>query len=120
MEAHGTMDTTESNKQDTIPGHEVAELLRRAGRGEVKIVAVGRSWNLVYAGNVTLVIGDYVVVIFNDCDELDYVDSATAPDGRRGELEAWWESHTEPVSLLTEVERMQVVDALRCAPVAQQ
>ncbi len=113
------MSAGDSGKQDTIPGEEIAELFRRAIRREVKIVAPGQSWNDVYAGNVTLRIGEYEVVIFNDCDELDYVDSATAPDGRRGDFDHWWQTQTEPVSLLTEEERMQLEYRLESAPAAE-
>ena len=111
------MRAAKTEAQNSIPGEEIAELFRRAIRREVKIVAVGKSWKDVYAGDVTLRIGDYEVVLFNDCDELDYADSATAPDGRRGEFDQWWEAHAEPVSLLTETECAQLEHRIERAPV---
>ncbi len=112
------MGAAETDKQDTIPGEEIAELFRRTIRREVKIAAVGQSWKDVYAGNVRFRIGGYQVVIFNDCDELDYVDSATAPDGRTGDFDQWWQAQAEPVSLLTGEERMQLEYRLESAPLA--
>ena len=113
------MAAAETGKPDTIPGEEIAELLRQAIRREVRIAAIAKSWQDVYAGDVTLRIGAYEVVIFNDCDELDYVDSATAPDGRHGDFDLWWQTQTEPVSLLTEEERMQLEYRLETAPVIE-
>lgn len=100
-----------------IPGEEIAELFRKTIRREVKIAAVGKSWKDVYAGEVRFRIAGYELVIFNDCNELDYVDSAVAPDGRRGDFDGWWESHTEPVSLLNDHERRRMEDFLERAPV---
>jgi hypothetical protein len=99
----------------TVTGEEIAESFRKALRLEVRITAVGRRWKEVYAGDVTFRVGDYKVVIFNDCNELDYVDSATAPDGRAGEFDAWWISRTEPLSLLNDREKQLLQDLLDSA-----
>jgi hypothetical protein len=112
---------TENNKHvgamaGTVTGEEIAELFRKALRLELRIAAVGQRWKEVYAGNVTFRVGDYKVVIFNDSNELDYVDSATAPDGRAGEFDAWWTSRTEPVSLLSDREKRLLQDLLESAP----
>ncbi|MGH9560026.1 MAG: DUF7693 family protein, partial [Terracidiphilus sp.] len=80
-------------------------------------VALGQSWKEVYAGDVRFRIGEYTVTIFNDCDELDYVDSAIAPDGREGEFDAWWFENIEPVSVLTDLEYQQLENLLEGAPV---
>ena len=100
-----------------VTGLEIAELFRKAIRREVKIVAVGESWNHVYAGDVRFRVGDYTVVIFNDCNELDYVDSAIAPDGRVGDFDSWWDTKTEPVKLLTPLEYQQLENLLEKAPI---
>ena len=102
-----------------IPGAEIVELFRRAIRREVKIVAVGCSWNDVYAGNVYVRIDGYELVIFNDCSQLDYVDKATAPDGRRGDFDEWWLSNTEPVELMSDDEGRQLEFLLENAPVVE-
>lgn len=99
-----------------VTGPELVELFRRAIRREVKIVALGASWKDIYAGDVRFRIGGYTVVIFNDCNELDYVDSAIAPDGREGDFDAWSDANQEPVSLLTELEYQQLENLLERAP----
>lgn len=41
-----------------------------------------RSWDETYAGDVAFVTPcGHTVVVFNDCDEWDYIDSIEAPDG---------------------------------------
>jgi hypothetical protein len=102
-----------------VTGPELVELFRKAIRREVKVVALGASWKQVYAGDVRFRIGDYTVTIFNDCNELDYVDSAIAPDGREGDFEAWANQNLEPVSLLTELEYQQLENLLERAPVEE-
>ncbi len=111
------MSDSPQSPANEVTGPEVVELFRKAVRREVKIVALGASWNDVYAGDVRFRIGDYTVVIFNDCAELDYVDSATAPDGREGDFDAWQNAGAEPVSLLTELEYQQLENLLERAPV---
>lgn len=73
-----------------VSAAEVTELLRRIASGELSLVAVGRTWDEVFAGDVTFRIssGD-VLVVFNDCDEIDYIDSVVMADGRRGDFDEW-------------------------------
>ncbi|MGA2570579.1 MAG: hypothetical protein ABSF23_08680 [Terracidiphilus sp.] len=111
------MSNAPDRQNEKVSGQEILDLFRKAIRGEVKIVALGRSWNDVYAGDVRFRIGDYEVVIFNDCNELDYADSVTAPDGRAGDFDDWWDTDTEPVRLLTEPEYTALEHLLESAPV---
>jgi len=85
----------------SISAQEIAELFRKAIRGESKVVVVGCSWNEAYCGDVKVRIDGYDLVIFNDCDEIDYVDNATAPDGRTCDFESWFEDGIEPIACLT-------------------
>lgn len=96
---------------------EVADQLRRAIRGEVPITLQPHwpTWDDVYAGNVEFVIGDWSVTIFNDCDELDYVDSATAPDGRTGECNEWWLAAHDPLHGFTKEDSEKLTELLRTA-----
>jgi 2,3-bisphosphoglycerate-dependent phosphoglycerate mutase len=107
------------SQPEEVTGAEILELFRKAIRREVKIVVLGKSWKDVYAGDVRFRIGDYLVVIFNDCNELDYADSATAPDGRRGDFDDWSNANAEPVSLLTKLEFQQLENLLESAPVVE-
>jgi hypothetical protein len=85
-----------------VPGAEVAELFRQAIRGElsVKLLYPEHTWKLGYAGYVEFRIGDWRVNIFNDSDELDYCGDVTAPDGREGDIDDWFDSNSEPTDLL--------------------
>ena len=92
-----------------IPGAEIVALFRRVLSGESVIFPDGISWDDVWAGNFHCHIDGYSVVIFNDCGECDYVDSATAPDGRTGDFDSWYDGGDEPVAMLemSEVAKME-------------
>jgi len=74
-----------------ITPEEVAAVLRQVAHGEIPITLVepAHAWTDIYAGDVAFTAGGWRIVIFNDCMQLDYVDSATAPDGRRADFEDW-------------------------------
>ena len=40
------------------------------------------SWDEVHAGDVTFWCDQWKITIFNDCDDIDYTDSFTTPEGR--------------------------------------
>jgi hypothetical protein len=104
-------------KSAFIPGAEIAELFRRALRGEAKIFTVGGSWTEIYAANVEVRIDGYKLAIFNDCNQVDYVDRAIAPDGRESEFDDWWFAHDEPVDLLTDEEQDRLETLMEAAQV---
>lgn len=76
---------------DHLPAEEVRQQMRRALKREVPVrIKFGHeTWKSTYAGEVHFMFGDWEIVIFNDCDSFDYVDSATAPDGRHGDYDSW-------------------------------
>ena len=102
---------------NTIPEEEIAELFRKAIRGETKVVAVGFSWNSAGCGNARVRIDGYDLVIFNDCQELDYVDSVTAPDGRTGDFDDWLNG---PVAFLNPDEQELMERILESAEVVDE
>jgi hypothetical protein len=58
---------------------DVLEVLRAVDRGEIILESVEQ----VYSGNRTYKTNTgWVLVVFIDCNDWDYLDSATAPDGR--------------------------------------
>jgi hypothetical protein len=111
------MTTPEQKNEGKIPGQEIAELFRRALRREVKIFTVGGSWTEIYASNVDVRIDGCKLVIFNDCNQVDYVDHAIAPDGREADFDDWWFAHEEPVDLLTDQEQTRLETLMEEAPV---
>jgi hypothetical protein len=74
-----------------VSEEEIVAVLDAADRGELTIAYdVQKSdtehalavWDHVYAGNVAFRLGNgWIVVVFNDCDEWDYIDSIILPDG---------------------------------------
>lgn len=107
-----------------IEALEVANVLRQALRGEIAVRLLGdQSWKDMYCGNLVFMFGDWQIVIFNDCIDLDYVDSVIAPDGRTAEYEDWFdrEDHcgADPVDLLGATEGNALLSILEsCAPEA--
>lgn len=73
---------------------EAVNILRRIGRGKVKVVLDGADWHSVHAGNVCFKVEGWEIVIFNDCDSFDYMDHMIAPDGRSMEFEDWCPEET--------------------------
>lgn len=99
--------------EGTMPGREIAELFRKVISGTAAIEPDGESWDEVYAGNFGCTIDGYELTIFNDCDSVDYVDSATSPDGREGDFDSWFHAKEEPVSLLSDEEIDSLAAALK-------
>lgn len=98
-----------------IPATEIADLLRKVIRGENRIVLLGRSWQDNCWLTAHANIDGYKLSIQNDCNYLEYIVSAVAPDGRRYQL--WSDEDEEPVSLLTSEEVAQIERLLRTAKV---
>lgn len=66
-----------------ITDQEMADYLRRLIRGDVTWKVVGTPWSMIYMGDVEFVTSDgWRITAFNDVGRLDYVFSATSPDGK--------------------------------------
>lgn len=89
-----------SDKPQVTQG-EVVAIFRSvlAGESEARL-EFPDAWNYIYAGDVDVFVDGWRIVIFNDCAELDYVDSATAPDGRTADYDDWGFDRN-PIALLT-------------------
>ncbi|HYD26939.1 DUF7693 family protein [Brevundimonas sp.] len=103
-----------------VSREEAVAQVRAMATGDVTFT-LERSWADVFCGNVVARLANgWTVEIFNDCDDLDYVDVVVAPDGRRSTFEDWlgpddggrdrfWEAST----CLSEGEYRQLLQALR-------
>ncbi|MBB5414039.1 DUF7693 family protein [Paraburkholderia atlantica] len=104
----------------SIPAEEVAEVFRRAIRGEIAVKLLGdEAWNDVFCGDVEFMFGDWHITVFNDVLEFDYVDNVKAPDGRTAEYDDWFHSGAgdDPVDLLAPSELSALEDLVdRLAP----
>lgn len=74
-----------------VLSNEVKDLLFKVGNGEIKpkLFMPNVSWNDVWAGDVGFMVDGWKVIIFNDCDSFDYIDSVVSPDGREGCFDDW-------------------------------
>ena len=69
-----------------IPADEVAAFYAAITSGEIVLVA-SRDPQVVYASNVEYRASNgWVIVVFNDANEFDYIDHITSPDGREIDL----------------------------------
>ncbi len=58
--------------------------------------------------------GRWLIQIFNDCAEVDYVDRALAPDGRSGDFDSWCAEPGDlwPLQLLTDEEESRLEEMI--------
>lgn len=70
-----------------ITSQEAMQLLRDIETGAVTLTPLDDWWE-VFAGNVRYTTSNgWTIIVFNDCNDWDYVDTLTAPDGRSAEYE---------------------------------
>jgi len=71
----------------------VRSFLASVERGDTLLVCLGQTPDDVWAGDVTYAAsGEYdgwCIVVFNDCNDFDYVDCVESPDGARMEFPNW-------------------------------
>ncbi len=102
----------------SIVAQDVVALYRKAISGEVS-VRLGDdkgTWNNTYCGNVPFKFGDWVVVFFNDCNELDYTDHVISPDGVLCDDWCTWSEDGSgifcPLDLMADFERSALEEIL--------
>lgn len=95
-----------------VPAEEVMALFRSVLAGGSAMEPRDVPWD-EDGGDMRFAIDGYEVVIFNDCDDLDYVERVTAPDGRRSEHEDWAAHGGDPSHRLTEPERAALLAHIR-------
>ncbi|POM15763.1 Uncharacterised protein [Burkholderia cepacia] len=103
-----------------IAANEVVSVLLKAIVGLVEVSLLSeKSWRETWAGNVEYEIGLWRVTFFCDAGELDYVDSAIAPDGRTVEYEEWFDpkdgSGADPIELLSDEGRRSLLSILEAS-----
>ena len=101
---------------ESVTSGEVNALLRKVGRGEITphLANPEYGWAEVFAGDVEYIVDGWKVVVFNDCDDFDYIDSVVAPNGRKGEFEDWCgdgENWNQPDDILYHESR-EIYDAM--------
>lgn len=83
---------------------EVMDVFKRVANKEIiPFIKPGtHNWEETFCGNVSFIVAGWEIVIFNDCDDWDYVDSVVSPDGRTGEYEDWESKYDDSGELLKE------------------
>jgi hypothetical protein len=105
------MARTQNNLNTTshLTAHEVCQVLRDVVLGRrIMMRSTTQSWNEIYHGLMPVEIDGWQLILFNDCDTLDYCEYCRSPDGRVGTLELWHREGADPVELLSAREREQL------------
>lgn len=72
--------------------------LQSIDRGETPLIVSGPNWDQAWCGDVTFVTPNgWTFVVFNDCDEWDYLDTVTSPAGESLDYDQINESRTDLV-----------------------
>lgn len=77
----------EGNQEINEIGEAFVSLIQAVLRGEKKLFYTGISWDEAYCGNVEFECDGWKIVVFNDCDSLDYTDCVTTPDGKTADFD---------------------------------
>ncbi|WP_441346737.1 DUF7693 family protein [Pseudomonas simiae] len=97
-----------------LTAREVCQALRDAIFGRRTMVrACAQTWVELYAGMFMVYIEGWSIMIFNDCDELDYCEACLSPDGRRWSFDSGDRFGTDPIALLSTWEHQSLYRMLK-------
>ncbi len=104
-----TRKQNELNTTCPLTALEVCQVLTDVALGKrIMMRSSIQSWNEIYHGLMPIEIDGWQLILFNDCDTLDYCEYCRSPDGRVGTLEFWQRYGPDPVDLLSAWEREQL------------
>jgi hypothetical protein len=104
-----TRERNELNTTSPLSAREVYQVLTDVALGKrIMMRSSIQSWNEIYHGLMPIEIEGWRLILFNDCDTLDYCEYCRSPDGRVGTLEVWQREGADPVELLSAWEQEQV------------
>lgn len=72
-----------------------------------------QTWDEVYAGHFIVDIEGWRISVYNDCDELDYCETCTSPDGRIWSFDPGDRYGTDPIALLSTWEHQRLESLLK-------
>lgn len=97
------------NTTSPLSAHEVCLVLKDVALSlRTMKRACSQLWSETYHGLMPVEVDGWHLVLFNDCDTLDYCEYCRSPDGRAGTLELWQRDGADPVGLLGTCEREQL------------
>ena len=70
------------------------DVLRRIATGAItlRLEKPEWTWEKVYAGHVTYEADGWKIVVFNNCDEFDYIEYMRTPTGQEGDFHGFREN----------------------------
>lgn len=72
-----------------------------------------QTWDEVYACHFLVGVEGWRITLYNDCDELDYCEECTSPDGRQRSFSIGDRPGTDPVALLSTLEHQPLERLLK-------
>ena len=97
-----TVDDASESSLISLTAREVCQVLREVTFGRRTMANVGpQTWDEVYACHFIVDVEGWRITLYNDCDELDYCEECTSPNGRRWCFDSGDRFGTDPVALLS-------------------
>lgn len=95
-----TVDDASESPLISLTAREVCQVLREVVFERRTMTKVGtQTWDEVYGCHFVVDIEGWRITLYNDCDELDYCEECTSPDGRRWSFSIGDRMGTDPVAL---------------------
>jgi len=95
-------DESTGSRLGSLSSREVCEVLREVVFERRTMTKVGaQTWDEVYASHFSVDVEGWRITLYNDCDELDYCEECTSPNGRRWCFDSGDRFGTDPVALLS-------------------
>ncbi|MDC6379805.1 hypothetical protein BW687_006370 [Pseudomonas graminis] len=85
-----------------LTAREVCQVLREVVFERQTMTKLGsQTWDEVYTCHFIVDVEGWRITLCNDCDELDYCEECTSPDGRQWSFAIGDRPGTDPVALLS-------------------
>lgn len=99
---HVTADGCNAEAMLALTAREVCQVLREIVFGRQTMTKLcSQTWDEVYASHFIVDVEGWRITRYNDCDELDYCEECTSPDGRQWSFGISDRMGTDPVTLLS-------------------
>lgn len=96
----------------TLTAREVCQVLRKVALGRRLMTKMGaQTWDEVYACHFEVDMEGWRILIYNDCDELDYCEHAVSPHGQQWDFDPG--ARTDPIALLSTWEHQSLERMLK-------
>lgn len=105
-------DDCDDRSSTKLTTREVSQVLREVVLGRRTMAKISdQTWDEVYACHFLVDVEGWRIVLYNDCDELDYCEQAVSPDGQLWDFDPGY--RTDPVALLSAWEHQRLERLLK-------